>query len=224
MRVNKVTREMTKAEVQQRIGEVGIVPVIRATCTDFAVAAGKAVLEGGIPVIEVTLAAKCAVETIKELTAIMGSDVLIGGGNVLDAAEARACLDAGAQFLTSPNFDRNTIGLAKEAGILMIAGALTPTEVMNAWREGADFVNVFPCGKVGGPGYIKSLKSAMPKIPMIPSGGVNLTTAAAFLDAGAAALGVGAELVLPIAVEKHNPGPITQAARQYVSILKQRRG
>jgi 2-dehydro-3-deoxyphosphogluconate aldolase/(4S)-4-hydroxy-2-oxoglutarate aldolase len=77
---------------------------------------------------------------------------------------------------------------------------------------------------VGGPGYIKSLKSAMPKIPMIPSGGVNLTTAAAFLDAGAAALGVGAELVLPIAVEKHNPGPITQAARQYVSILKQRRG
>jgi 2-dehydro-3-deoxyphosphogluconate aldolase/(4S)-4-hydroxy-2-oxoglutarate aldolase len=215
---------MTKEEVRRRICDAGIVPVVRATCTDFAVAAGKAVLEGGIPVVEVTLAAKCAVETIEELTETLGDQMLIGGGNVLDAGEARACLDAGAQFLTSPSFDRDTINLAREAGVLMIAGALTPTEVLSAWRAGADFVNVFPCGKVGGPGYIKSLKSAMPKIPMIPTGGVNLSTAAAFLDAGAAALGVGAELVLPIAVEKRNATPITQAARQYVSILKQRRG
>jgi 2-dehydro-3-deoxyphosphogluconate aldolase/(4S)-4-hydroxy-2-oxoglutarate aldolase len=96
--------------------------------------------------------------------------------------------------------------------------------VLSAYRAGADYVNVFPCGKVGGPGYIKSLKSAMPRIPMIPTGGVNLATAAAFLDAGAAALGIGAELVLPIAVEKRNLAPITQAAKQYVAILKQRRG
>jgi 2-dehydro-3-deoxyphosphogluconate aldolase/(4S)-4-hydroxy-2-oxoglutarate aldolase len=216
--------QLTKEEVIQRICEAGIVPVIRATCTDFAVTAGRAVLEGGIPVVEITLAAKCAIETIRALTRELGDEMLIGGGNVLELDEARACLDAGAQFLTSPNFDPATIALAKEAGVPIIAGGLTPSEVVNAWRAGADFVNVFPCGKVGGPGYIKSLKAAMPRIPMIPSGGVNLTTAAAFLDAGAAALGVGAELVLPIAVEKRNPGPITHAARQYVSILKQRRG
>jgi 2-dehydro-3-deoxyphosphogluconate aldolase/(4S)-4-hydroxy-2-oxoglutarate aldolase len=215
---------MTKDEVRQRIGDVGIVPVIRATCTDFAVAAGKAVLEGGIPVVEVTLAAPCAVETIQELKRTMAGELLIGGGNVLDLKEARVCLDAGAQFLTTPTFDRDTISLAREAGVPIIAGGLTPTEVLSAYRAGADFVNVFPCGKVGGPGYIKSLKSAMPRIPMIPTGGVNLATAAAFLDAGAAALGIGAELVLPIAVEKRNPAPITQAAKQYVSILKQRRG
>lgn len=215
---------MTKDEVRQRINDVGIVPVIRATCTDFAVAAGRAVLEGGITVVEVTLAAACAIETIQELKRSMGNELLIGGGNVIDLKEARACLDAGAQFLTSPTFDRDTISLAREAGVPIIAGALTPTEVLSAYRAGADYVNVFPCGKVGGPGYIKSLKSAMPRIPMIPTGGVNLATAAAFLDAGAAALGIGAELVLPIAVEKRNLAPITQAAKQYVAILKQRRG
>jgi 2-dehydro-3-deoxyphosphogluconate aldolase/(4S)-4-hydroxy-2-oxoglutarate aldolase len=215
---------MTKEEVRRQICEVGIVPVIRATCTDFVVTAGRAILEGGIPIVEVTLACGCAIEAIQELKAKMGTELLIGGGNVLDAAEARKCLDAGAQFLTSPTFDMETIEIAREAGVLMIAGALTPTEVLHAWKAGADFVNVFPCGKVGGPGYIKSLKSAMPKVPMIPSGGVDLSTAAGFLDAGAAALGVGKELVLPIAVEKRNPVPITQAARQYVAILKQRRG
>ena len=215
---------MTKEDVRLRINEVGIVPVIRATCTDFVVTAGKAILEGGISVVEVTMACGCAIEAIQQLKAKMGGQLLIGGGNVLDAAEARKCLDAGAQFLTSPSFDLDTINLARDAGVVMIAGALTPTEVLHAWKAGADFVNVFPCGKVGGPGYIKSLKSAMPKVPMIPSGGVDLVTAAAFLDAGAAALGVGKELVLPIAVEKGNPAPITQAARQYVAIVKQRRG
>jgi 2-dehydro-3-deoxyphosphogluconate aldolase/(4S)-4-hydroxy-2-oxoglutarate aldolase len=215
---------MTRDEVRQRINDVGIVPVIRATCTDFAVAAGRAVLEGGIPIVEVTLASPCAFETIQELKRTMASELLIGGGNVIEVKEAKACLDAGAQFLTSPTFDSDIINLAREAEVPIIAGALTPTEVLSAYRAGADFVNVFPCGKVGGPGYIKSLKSAMPRIPMIPAGGVNLATAAAFLDAGAAALGIGAELVLPIAVEKRNPAPITQAAKQYVSILKQRRG
>jgi 2-dehydro-3-deoxyphosphogluconate aldolase/(4S)-4-hydroxy-2-oxoglutarate aldolase len=216
--------QLTKAEVRRQIEDAGIIPVIRASSSELAVAAARAVLEGGIPVMEVTLACPKAIEAIREIKRTMNGDVLLGGGNVMNVSDARACLDAGAQFFTSPNFCPATIDLAKEAGILIIAGALTPTEVVNAWRAGADFVNVFPCGKVGGPGYIKSLKAAMPKISMIPSGGVNLATAAAFLDAGASALGIGAELVLPIAVEKRNAGPITAAAKQYVAILRQRRG
>jgi 2-dehydro-3-deoxyphosphogluconate aldolase/(4S)-4-hydroxy-2-oxoglutarate aldolase len=215
---------MTREEVRRRIHEGGIVPVVRATTTELAVMAAGSVFEGGITVLEVTMSAPCALEAIADLRRIMGGDVVIGGGNVLDAKGARACLDAGAQFLTSPCFEAEIVDVARSADVLMIAGALTPTEVLRAWKGGADFVNVFPCGRVGGPGYIKSLKGAMPHVPMIPSGGVNLTTAAAFLDAGAAALGVGAELVLPIAVEKKNPYPITNAARQYVAILRQRRG
>lgn len=215
---------MTKEEARRRIHASCLIPVVRATTTELGVFAAGAVLEGGIDVVEISMTAPCAPETIAELRRNMADRLLVGGGNVLNAAEARACLEAGAQFLTSPCLDQEIVYTARGADVPMIAGALTPTEVLAAAKAGADIVNVFPCGKVGGPGYIKSLKGAMPDIPLMPSGGVNLTTVAAFLDAGASALGVGAELVLPIAVEKKNPGPITHAARQYLAILHQRRG
>jgi 2-dehydro-3-deoxyphosphogluconate aldolase/(4S)-4-hydroxy-2-oxoglutarate aldolase len=152
----------------------------------------------------------------------MGSDVLIGAGTVLDAATAQKCLDAGAQFLVSPGFDAETVALARRLNVLIMPGSLTPTEVITAWKAGADFVKIFPCGNVGGPAYIKSLKAALPQIPMIPTGGVNLETAAAFLRAGASALGIGGELISKAALDSGNFAAITESARQYTAIVNQR--
>jgi 2-dehydro-3-deoxyphosphogluconate aldolase/(4S)-4-hydroxy-2-oxoglutarate aldolase len=210
---------LTKEEVCRRILEIGIIPVVRAHSAEHALMASFAVAAGGIPIVEVTLTVPSAVEVIAELTRTVGGDVLIGAGTVLDADDARACLDAGAQFIVSPGFDRDTVDLAKEAGVLTMAGALTPTEVITAWKAGSDFVKVFPCGNVGGPSYIKALKAALPRIPMIPTGGVNLITAAQFLAAGACALGIGGDLISASALERGAPEEITEAARQYVAIV-----
>jgi len=154
----------------------------------------------------------------------MGKDVLIGAGTVLDAEMAQGCMDAGAEFIVSPGFDPSTVNLAKHAGKLMMAGALTPTEVITAWRAGSDFVKVFPCGAVGGPNYIKALKAPLPHVPMVPTGGVNLSTAAEFLRAGAAALGVGGELISQAALNSGDTSSITRAARQFVEVIQHARG
>lgn len=168
---------------------------------------------GGIPVVEITMTVPGALEVIAELHRTSGSSILIGAGTVLDAGAAERCLAAGAQFLVSPGFDLATVKLANREGVLMLAGALTPTEIITAWNAGSDFVKVFPCGNVGGPAYIKAIKAALPQIPVIPTGGVNLATAAQFLAAGAAALGVGGELV------SGTPEEMTEKARQYVAAI-----
>jgi 2-dehydro-3-deoxyphosphogluconate aldolase / (4S)-4-hydroxy-2-oxoglutarate aldolase len=210
---------MTKDQVKQRILEVKIVPVVRASSPEQALGAADAVRKGGIPIVEVTMTVPGAIEVIASLSKQMGSEVLIGAGTVLDAATAQKCLDAGAQFLVSPGFDAETVALAKRLGILIMPGSLTPTEVITAWKAGADFVKIFPCGNVGGPGYIKSLKAALPQIPMIPTGGVNLETAAAFLKAGASALGIGGELIAKAALDAGNFAAITESARQYTALV-----
>jgi 2-dehydro-3-deoxyphosphogluconate aldolase/(4S)-4-hydroxy-2-oxoglutarate aldolase len=212
---------MTKEQVRQRILEVKIVPVVRASSPEQALGAADAVRAGGIPIVEVTMTVPGAIEVIAALTRLMGSDVLIGAGTVLDAATAQKCLDAGAQFLVSPGFDAETVALARRLNVLIMPGSLTPTEVITAWKAGADFVKIFPCGNVGGPAYIKSLKAALPQIPMIPTGGVNLETAAAFLRAGASALGIGGELISKAALDSGNFAAITESARQYTAIVNQ---
>jgi 2-dehydro-3-deoxyphosphogluconate aldolase/(4S)-4-hydroxy-2-oxoglutarate aldolase len=148
---------------------------------------------------------------------------LIGAGTVLDAATAQRCIDAGAEFVVSPGFDFETVKLVNRAGKVMMAGALTPTEVIAAWQAGSRFVKIFPCGAVGGAKYIKALKGPLPQIPMIPTGGVNLNTAAEFILAGAAALGVGGELVSASALESGDVSPIVEAARAFVSIVREAR-
>jgi 2-dehydro-3-deoxyphosphogluconate aldolase/(4S)-4-hydroxy-2-oxoglutarate aldolase len=213
---------MTKEQVRQRILEVKIVPVVRASSPEQALGAADAVRAGGIPIVEVTMTVPGAIEVIAGLSRLMGSDVLIGAGTVLDAATAQKCLDAGAQFLVSPGFDAETVALARRLNVLIMPGSLTPTEVITAWKAGADFVKIFPCGNVGGPAYIKSLKAALPQIPMIPTGGVNLETAAAFLRAGASALGIGGELISKAALDSGNFAAITESARQYTAIVNQR--
>jgi 2-dehydro-3-deoxyphosphogluconate aldolase/(4S)-4-hydroxy-2-oxoglutarate aldolase len=214
---------MDKQKVRDRILEIGIVPVVRATSPREARMASEAVCEGGIPIVEITMTVPGAVEVIRELAKNSASGVLIGAGTVLNAEAARRCLDAGAQFLVSPGLNLQTVELAVREGKLMMAGALTPTEVMAAWEAGADFVKIFPCGQVGGAKYIKALKGPFPLVQFVPTGGVNLTNAAEFIEAGVAALGVGGECVQAEALKANKPEIIVENARKFLEIVQQTR-
>lgn len=186
--------------------------------------AASAVSQGGIPIVEITMTVPGAVEVIRDLARTGGAGVLIGAGTVLDAEMARQCVQAGAQFLVSPGLDIPTVDFAVREKILIMAGALTPTEVITAWRAGADFVKVFPCGQVGGAKYIKALKGPLPQIPLVPTGGVNLNTAAEFIQAGAAALGIGGELVQVDALKQARAEVIVETASKFLAIVKAARG
>jgi 2-dehydro-3-deoxyphosphogluconate aldolase / (4S)-4-hydroxy-2-oxoglutarate aldolase len=215
---------MTKADVRQRLIGTGIVPVIRASSAQKALLAADALYQGGIPVVEVTLTVPGAETAIESLRKNFGADLLVGAGTVLDVDDARRCLDSGAQFIVSPGLDRATIGFVNSKEILMIAGALTPTEVVTAWKHGSDLVKIFPCSAVGGAGYIKALKGPLPQIPLIPTGGVNLQTAADFIRAGSEALGIGGELVAAAALDAGTPNVITALAKQFFEIVQAARG
>src|SRR6266704_2914658 len=214
---------MTKEQAASRIVEIGIVPVVRASSAEHAIQAAEAVCSGGIPIVEMTMTVPGAIEAISQLVKSAGSGVLIGAGTVLDAETAQRCVDAGAEFIVSPGFDLETVTLVNRLGKLMIAGALTPTEVIRAWRSGSDFVKIFPCGAVGGAKYIKALKAPLPQVPLIPTGGVNLNTAAEFIQAGAVALGIGGELVSTAALNSGETKDITATAREYVEIVREAR-
>jgi len=214
---------MNKPGVRNRILEIGVVPVVRASSPAEALLAAQAVCDGGIPIVEITMTVPGAIDVIRELRKSGVSDALIGAGTVLDVETARRCLDAGAEFLVSPGLNVATVEFAVREGVLMMAGALTPTEVITAWNAGADFVKVFPCGQVGGAKYIKALKGPLPQIPLVPTGGVNLNTAAEFIEAGAAALGVGGELVEGEALKSGNPAAIVSNARRFAAIVKETR-
>jgi 2-dehydro-3-deoxyphosphogluconate aldolase/(4S)-4-hydroxy-2-oxoglutarate aldolase len=214
---------MQKPEVIRRIKETGIVPVVRAESSDEAMRAVDAIREGGISILEITLTVPGAPHVIEALAARCGDDATIGAGTVLDAETARACILAGAQFVVSPALDLEMIACCRRYGVAVLPGALTPTEVVRAWQAGADLVKVFPCGALGGASYIKSLKTPLPQIEMIPTGGVSLKTAADFIKAGASALGVGADLVDTIALREGRESLITERARQYLEIVRDAR-
>ncbi|HUE44442.1 MAG TPA: bifunctional 4-hydroxy-2-oxoglutarate aldolase/2-dehydro-3-deoxy-phosphogluconate aldolase [Candidatus Sulfotelmatobacter sp.] len=215
---------MDKHAVRERILQIGIVPVVRASSSAEARTAAEAVCKGGIPIVEITMTVPGAVEVIRELAKHSSPDeLLVGAGTVLNPEQAQRCLDAGAQFLVSPGFNAKTVALAAAERRLMMAGALTPTEVIAAWEAGSDFVKVFPAGNVGGPKYIKALKGPLPDVPLIPTGGVNLQTAAEFLEAGAAALGIGGELVHPGHLKSGNTEAIVDAARTFAAIVQEAR-
>ena len=214
---------MDKQRVRNRILEIGIVPVVRASSKREALIAVEAVTAGGIPIVEITMTVPGAVDVIRELVKSNFSEVLIGAGTVLDAETARRCRDAGAEFLVSPALNVETIEFAAKEKMLIMAGALTPTEIVKAWKAGSDFVKVFPCGQVGGAKYIKAIKGPLPQIPLVPTGGVNLNTAAEFLEAGAEALGIGGELVQAAALKSGKPEVITEIASQFVAIVKSTR-
>jgi len=214
---------MSKADVLKRIEEVGVIPVVRAASSDEAIAVAEAIGEGGIPLLEITMTVPGAVGVIAELNKRYGSEVLVGAGTVLDAEAARACIDAGAQFVVSPALNLQTIEHCRKAGIAIFPGALTPTEVVTAWQAGADAVKVFPCSAVGGAKYLGALKAPLPQIKLVPTGGVSLATAKDFIAAGAWALGVGADLVNTKAMQAGDRQSVVDAARNYVTAVRQAR-
>lgn len=215
--------KMSIEDVIRRIGEIGIVPVVRASSVDEANRAVEAICAGGIASVEITMTVPNAVSVIRELAQHRGKDVLIGAGTVTNAAQAESCILAGAQFLVSPGLSTAVLAEAKNHSILAIPGALTPTELMSAQEHGASLVKIFPCGNVGGAKYLKSLKAPFPQAMLIPTGGVNATNAADFIAAGAFALGVGADLVDATALREGNLEKITNAARELVNAVSSAR-
>ncbi len=214
---------MNKAEVIQHIKDTGIIPVVRATSADEAMRAIDAIREGGISVLEITMTVPGAIKVIEQVSQRYGKDALVGAGTVLDPEIAEACVSSGAQFVVSPALNLETIACCRRLDVPVMPGALTPTEVVQAWNAGADFVKVFPAGAVGGASYLKALKAPLPQIEMIPTGGVSIITAADFIRAGAAALGVGTDLVDIEALREGQAAHITERAKQFLQIVREAR-
>ena len=203
----------------QIIERVGLSPVLRARSAAQAHAVVKAMIAGGVTVVEVTMTVPGALDVLKELMKEYGAQLLLGSGTVTTAAQARATIDAGAEFVVSPSLHPEVISEAKRSGKLSIPGALTPTEVITAWEAGADYVKIFPCSAVGGASYLKSLLAPFPHLKLIPTGGVTLETAESFIRAGARALGVGSDLVNLAAIDAGTPEAITETARAYLNVI-----
>lgn len=204
---------------KETIERTGIVPVLRARSTDEGRALVEALAAGGITVMEVTMTVPGAVELLGKLRNEYGDKLLLGSGTVTDAAQAAATIDAGAEFVVSPSFHPDVVAKTKQLGKVSIPGALTPTEVITAWRAGADYVKIFPCSAVGGASYLKALLAPFPELRLIPTGGVTLQTAPDFLKAGARALGVGTDLVNPAAIAEGKPEKVTETARAYLEVV-----
>jgi 2-dehydro-3-deoxyphosphogluconate aldolase / (4S)-4-hydroxy-2-oxoglutarate aldolase len=207
---------MTIDDVIRRIGEVAIIPVVRAATVDEATRAVEAICAGGIPIVEITMTVPNAVSVIREVAQEYRGKVLVGAGTVTTGDQAELCIRAGAEFIVSPGLSASVLSVAQSSAILAIPGALTPTELMNALDHGARLVKIFPCGNVGGPKYLRSLRAPFPKASLIPTGGVNAANAADFIQAGAFALGVGADLVDATALRNGNLAKITAAAQELV--------
>lgn len=211
---------MTKQEVLARVRTVGIVPVLRASSVDEALAIADAVLAGGIDILEITMTVPDALSVLRNAQRRY-PQALIGAGTVMDAEEARACMAEGAQFVVSPALNLETIEVCRRESIAVFPGALTPTEIATAWKAGGDAIKVFPASAMGGASYLKSLKGPLPQIDLIPTGGVSTHTATDFLRAGAIALGVGSDLCDAAAIAAGNTAKITETARRYVAIVKE---
>jgi len=213
-----------KREILDRIFKTGIVPVVRAESAADALAVVDVIRAGGIDVIEVTMTVPGAVEVIEQIVGRHGDAVVVGAGTVLERDTARACVKAGASFVVSPTLDEGTVDFCRTEDVAVMPGALTPTEVVRAWRAGADVVKVFPCGAVGGASYIRALKAPLPQIPLMPTGGVAIGTVGDFIRAGACAVGAGADLVDLGLLREGKGEAITLKARAYVEAIWRARG
>jgi 2-dehydro-3-deoxyphosphogluconate aldolase/(4S)-4-hydroxy-2-oxoglutarate aldolase len=205
---------MGKGAALKRIAHEGIIPVVRAASADEALKAVDALRAGGISVLEITMTVPGAVDVIRRVVALH-PDALVGAGTVLDAAAAQACLEAGARFIVSPVLVPDAVRLCSGADAAAIPGALTPTEIHTAWKAGADAVKVFPASAMGGPSYIRTLRTLMPAIRLIPTGGVTLATAAEYIRAGAFAIGAGTDLVDLAAIRAGEPRRVAEAAKAF---------
>jgi 2-dehydro-3-deoxyphosphogluconate aldolase/(4S)-4-hydroxy-2-oxoglutarate aldolase len=213
---------MTKEEVCRQIQDVGIMPAIRVNTSDDAFFVAETVIGNGIPVVEVTMTVPDALEIVSGLRK-RHPEAVVGAGTVFDELLARRCIDAGAMFITSPGFDERIVQTAHDANVAAIPGALTPTEVMAALRAGADMVKIYPCSPVGGPSYIKALHAPFPDVAFIASGGVTQQTATQFIEAGAAALGVGQDLIPHAAVTQHKADWIRELVHRFLGMVQRAR-
>lgn len=209
---------MTKEQIRSRIEEIGIIPGIRLSSAQDALFAAEAISSGGIPIVEVTMTVPGAIKVISEL-ARSSSELVVGAGTISDVETASRCLDAGAMFLTAPGLDLKIVEFALKKKTVVFPGAMTPSEIITAWKAGADFVKVFPCSALGGASYIKALKRPFPEIPLIASGGVNQNTATDLIRAGAMALGIGRDLIQPAAIHKRERGWIRELAGRYLEMV-----
>lgn len=198
----------SKAAALARVREVGVIPILRLPSTEEAWRGAEAILDTGIGIIEITLGVPNALGVVERIVSRYGDAALVGVGTVIAAEACRAAIAAGADFIVAPNFDPDVVAVARGADKVCIPGALTPTEVMTAWRGGADMVKIFPCGLVGGPKYINALRGPLPHIELVPTGGITLGSIAEFVSAGVAAVGVGGEL-LP-------QGPVDAAGLEFI--------
>ncbi|HTX36796.1 MAG TPA: bifunctional 4-hydroxy-2-oxoglutarate aldolase/2-dehydro-3-deoxy-phosphogluconate aldolase [Bryobacteraceae bacterium] len=213
---------MTNTEVCARLEEIGIIPAIRVSSQQDAVFAAEAIAAAGIPIVELTMTVPGAIDVIAGLRR-QDPDVIVGAGTVHDIDIARRCLDAGAQFITSTGLDLAIVEFALRAEVLVFPGVLTPTEILAARKAGCDLVKIFPCSQLGGASYLRALRAPFPKMRFIASGGVNQTTAAEFILAGASALGVGGELIPHKAIERRERNWIRELARRFMSLVAEAR-
>jgi 2-dehydro-3-deoxyphosphogluconate aldolase/(4S)-4-hydroxy-2-oxoglutarate aldolase len=213
---------VTKEEISARIEEIGVIPAVRLSSAEDALFAAEAVCSSGIPIVEVTMTVPGAVKIIQSLTT-KTPDVIAGAGSVPDIETARRCLDAGARFLTTTGLDLEIVAYAVKKNVTVFPGALTPTEIMTAWKAGSDFVKIFPCSAVGGPAYLRALRPPFPQVRFIAAGGVNQATVAAYISAGAAAVGIGRDLIHQDAIRRRERDWIRELSRRYAGIVKQTR-
>jgi 2-dehydro-3-deoxyphosphogluconate aldolase/(4S)-4-hydroxy-2-oxoglutarate aldolase len=209
---------LKRDEVRTRILQIGVVPAVRVSSEHVARFAAEAVAAGGIPIVEIEMTVPGALDVIKYLVEHI-PDMAVGAGSVYDTETARRCIGAGAKFLTTDGLDVSIIEFANKEEIAVWPAALTPTEVINAWKAGPDFVKVFPCAPVGGESYIRILKKAFSHIPLIAAGGVNQQTAQKFILAGASALGVGGELIPDDALRLKQADRIRELAHRFVKFV-----
>jgi len=212
-----------RAAVLRWITDVGVVPVIRAPSAALALRAVEALIAGGISVFEITMTVPGAVGVIRELAGRLRDDAVVGAGTVLTPDVARACIDAGAQFIVSPGLNPEVVAVARAADIAVMPGALTPTEVIAAVACGADMVKIFPASAMGGPSYLKALRGPLPDVKLLPTGGVNANTALSYFEAGASAVGIGGELVDMKALAAGDDAGLTERVRALVAIVRQAR-
>jgi 2-dehydro-3-deoxyphosphogluconate aldolase/(4S)-4-hydroxy-2-oxoglutarate aldolase len=205
-------------ETVSRLREVGIIPIIRASSADVVVPVAEALLQAGLPVVEITLTVPNAIDAIGAVAKRFGGKVLIGAGTVTDAETARRAVDAGAEFIVTPCLVPEVIEAAQRANVAVLPGALTPTEVFEAFRLGGDMVKVFPVQAVGGASYLRALRGPFPDIPLVPTGGVTLDNVAEMFKAGATAVGVGTELISKDALARRDYAAIGRLAKQFLAV------
>jgi 2-dehydro-3-deoxyphosphogluconate aldolase/(4S)-4-hydroxy-2-oxoglutarate aldolase len=213
---------MKRPEVRSRIEEIGIIPALRVYSAEDALFAAEAISRGGIPIVEVTMTVPGAVNVIYELTS-NHPQLIVGAGSLRGLDSARRCLDSGASFLTTTGLNLEIIEFALKNEVEVFPGALTPTEITAAANAGTDLIKIFPCGQVGGPGYIKALRPPFPDLRFIASGGVNQQTAIDYIRAGAAAVGIGSDLIHSDAIRRREGSWIVELARRYVNMVSQAR-